>query len=184
MSLGRWCWEGFACKLLLPVRCICWPGCSASLLQDVSILLLCLGLQWLDLSMRLLSVGWRPLLAVWVLGTPGLGDQCMLGICAPIPHMLHTLRCSMAAGFCIHALLSHCLVVLCCLVVLPLLLLVQGSVCLFPSSVCLLSYLLLLTVGARPVVPDRSRLCWDHCSATMLNLLLQRRSSVFSPVGL
>ena len=95
-----------------------------------------------------------------VLGTPGLEDQCMLGICTSIPHMLHTLRCSMAAVSCIDALLSHCRVVLCCLVVLPLLLLVRVSVCLLPSSVCLLSYLLLLTVGAHPVVPDRSRLCW------------------------
>ena len=74
--------------------------------------------------------------------------------------MLHTLRCSMAEVFCIYALLSHCLVVLRCLVVLPLLLLVRVSICLLPSSVCLLSYLLLLTVGAHPVVPDRSRLCW------------------------
>ena len=44
--------------------------------------------------------------------------------------------------------------------VLPLLLLVRVSVYLLPSSVCVLSYLLLLAVGAHPVVPDRSRLCW------------------------
>ena len=79
----------------------------------------------------------------------------MLGICTSIPHMLHTLRCTMAAVFCIFTL-SH---LLCSLVVLPSLLLVRVYVCLLSSSVCLLSYLLLLTVGAHPVVPDPSRLC-------------------------
>ena len=57
---------------------------------------------------------------------------------------------------CCHIVLLSCAALL----VLPLLLLVRVSICLLPSSVCLLSYLLLLTVGAHPVVPDRSRLCW------------------------
>ena len=85
----------------------------------------------------------------------------MLKTCASIPRVLHTLRCSMAAVSCTYALLSHCLVA-CCPVVLPLLLSVCVSVCLhcLIARLRLLPYLLLRTVGARRVVPDRSRLRW------------------------
>ena len=71
----------------------------------------------------------------------------MLGICTSIPHMLHTLRCSIAAVFCIFTLS-------CCpaLAVLPC-----GAAIVAPCSrVCLFAFFFCLSV----VLPAVAY-CWS-----------------------